>query len=485
MSALSMILDIHHLLDAICTNLQLEDIRNCAACCKAWYSIFGSHRFRSLRITHWNPDRVSFLHDKDHHIRKLGIGLPILKNIDGTRWTCLRKLELIFIHANNGELEGDVDGSDEVQGSNGSDENSTDYHDAIDHSSDSISPTTKVDIPARVADLMQRNQGLRALSIRYSGREDPKCLRSLAPPILDVVRNHCSLIKIKFNMKMTCLTLTKLINNIPQQLQVLEINASIVPVVNHDMCDVESHLFRAQDSVLNIRCLHFGSGGECFSRRSFIQLLRQCPDLESLQLPLAANDSEGQYDVKELAQVLDSNCKRLSTMHIHCYCPICDPAMDMSVLLRGFSRGFQTLYLWGVGCLHDVSLSMWPKTVILETLITTATVNTIQVLSFSENFNSTDPIIGILKHCPRLREFFVFHFSPSYKGVEASDLLLSMETPWKCQDTLEALQLKVHGPGNERSNSGAGDITQDAEQDIEQLHLRLRAFPRLTWLKFE
>ncbi|KAK3824808.1 MAG: hypothetical protein J3Q66DRAFT_326074 [Benniella sp.] len=484
MSALSMILDIHHLLDAICTNLQLEDIRNCAACCKAWYSIFGSHRFRSLEITHWNPDRVSFLHNNDHHIRKLSIGLPILKDIDGTRWTCLRKLKLIFIHANNGELGGDEDGNDEAQGSNGFDENSTDHHGAIDCSSDSISPTTKVDIPARVADLIQRNQGLRTLSIPYPEREEPMCLRSLAPSILDVVRNHSSLVKIKFDVKATCLILAKLINNLPQQLQVLEINAPIVPVVNHDLCDVESHLFKSQDSLLNIRCLHFGSGGECFSRRSFIQLLRRCPDLESLQLPLASNNNEGQYDVKELAQVLDSNCKRLSTMHIHCYCPICDPAMDMSVLLQRFSRGFQTLYLWGVGCRHDVSLSMWPKTVILETLITTATVNTIQVLSFSENFNTIDPIIGILKHCPRLRQFFVFHFYPNYKGMKASDLLFSMETPWKCQDALEALQLKVYDPRNERSNSGTGESLQDAEQDIEQLHLRLRAFPRLTWLKF-
>lgn len=139
-----------------------------------------------------------------------------------------------------------------------------------------------------------------------------------------------------------------------------------------------------------------------------------------------------------MAQLLDSNCKRLSSLSVHCSCPECEPEYPSQVL-KTFSGEIKHLRLDIPICrLHDVP-PRWTNTVILESLIASPTVNTIEDLTLPAEFGNGDRIIMVLKHCSRLRVLRVLNYSRVYKGLDASDLLSSMEEPWKCQDTLEEL----------------------------------------------
>jgi hypothetical protein len=157
--------------------------------------------------------------------------------------------------------------------------------------------------------------------------------------------------------------------------------------------------------------------------------------------------------------------------------------MDTSILLQKFSRGYKQLHFSSVDCRHDVAPPRWPKTVILEKLLATPTVNTLEVLEFAARYDNSEHIIGILKHCPRMRVFEVSHYSPKYRGMDALDLLVSMEEPWKCQNTLEILHLKIYDPKRERSRPSTGKKSKE-EDHIRQLNLRLDSFPRLTERSF-
>ncbi|KAK3824806.1 MAG: hypothetical protein J3Q66DRAFT_364689 [Benniella sp.] len=107
MSTLTTILDIPHILDTICAELQAVDIKHCAIRCKTWYPIFGPTRFRPVGITALNWAKILFLQYNGHHIRKLGVALPILKTIDGSDWTNLRELKLLFMRGDDSDESGD------------------------------------------------------------------------------------------------------------------------------------------------------------------------------------------------------------------------------------------------------------------------------------------------------------------------------------------------------------------------------------------
>ncbi|KAK3824815.1 MAG: hypothetical protein J3Q66DRAFT_326097 [Benniella sp.] len=265
---------------------------------------------------------------------------------------------------------------------------------------------------------------------------------------------------------MSCLMLAKLINNLPPRLQDLHIDASVTPASNHDMCEAESRLFKSHDSVLSLRCVGLRDGGWCFTHRSFIHLLKRCPDLEDLRLPYAYKGVP--YDPTKMGQLLDSDLTHLSSLSMNYCCPECQPRNDVSVILRMFSRGFKRLWLKTYGCRYHNSPPTWTDTLILETLIATSTVNTIEGLTFLARIGHADRITKILKHCPRLRVFRVENFDrDGYdEGIEAKELLSSMKGPWKCQETLEELQVMIR------------EDTHDAEKDIQQLCLRLKSFAR-------
>jgi len=282
----------------------------------------------------------------------------------------------------------------------------------------------KFDRFARMADLIRQNQRLRSLWFLSSFG----VMCSLDQPILDAIRSLPDLTIITIHLDMTCLALAKLISHLPPQLQDLTIGGSVTSL-EHDLCKVESRLFKSHDSPLSLRRLFF-LDVVCFTKLSFIHLLKRYPDPEHLDLPRVRNDGEDQNYLTEVAHLLDSDCKRLSSLGMRCPCPECYPGKDASVILQRFSRGFKCLWLSAFYCQHD-SPPSWATTTVLETFILSPTVNTIEDLTFSSDFSDGDRPIKILEKCPRLRVFRAKHCG-FLRGMSASGLLSSMEEPWKC-----------------------------------------------------
>ncbi|KAK3824825.1 MAG: hypothetical protein J3Q66DRAFT_395877 [Benniella sp.] len=456
MSAFATILDIPHLLDTICAGLWTYEISTCAACCKAWYSAFGPYRFRKLEIKYMDHDRLSFLYQVGHLVHDLWIQMPVLEVFDSSRCTSLRKLYLSF-------KDGDNDDKMEAAGPEHRIATTRNQSNKAQDGWERTPTLAKFDRFARMTDLIRQNQRLRSLWLLSSF--GAMCSKSLDQPILDAIRSLPALTIITIQLDMTCLVLAKLINHLPPQLQELNIYGSVTlaTLLDHDLCKVESRLFKSHDSPLSLRSLVFLDVA-CFTKLSFIHLLKRCPDLEHLDLPHVSNDGEDQNYLTEVAHLLDSGCKRLSSLGMRCLCPECHPGKDASMILQKFSRGFKCLRLSAFYCEHD-SPPTWATTIVLETLIFSPTVNTIEDLTFSSDYGNGDRFIRILEQCPRLRVFRAKHTSSMCRGLNASDLLSSMEKPWKCQDTLETLELNVY----------------DSVQKMEQLRLRLRSLPRLTW----
>ncbi|KAF9947159.1 hypothetical protein BGZ65_009074 [Modicella reniformis] len=278
-------------------------------------------------------------------------------------------------------------------------------------------------------------------------------------------------------MSLPCFVLLKVFRHLPQQLQELEIHVNSDPYQDdhhdhqddpqyHIHCDAD--LFKSSGTVFNLRRLILNTNLNCFHHRMLIPLLRQCPDLEELMLPRIKEH------IIELTQVLDSHCKRLHTLNQEDYGASLMSAGHIDALLRAFSRGFRQLHL----CSHSWDWEYY----ILETLTTTATVNTIEVLRLS-NYQRVESyhILGILRHCPRLRVFQMGVESDHHFGVDFSDLVVSMDEGWKCWDTLEVLTLKVH------NKVAIGHLylkewKHRTALDARKLRLGLRTLPKLVTL---
>jgi hypothetical protein len=89
-----------------------------------------------------NHDRFSFLYHNGHHIRDLRIQVPNLEIFDSSRCTSLRKLELHFMEGDDGD---DADATDPWE------------------TTTTLSTKARTNRFARIASLIQQNQGLREL----------------------------------------------------------------------------------------------------------------------------------------------------------------------------------------------------------------------------------------------------------------------------------------------------------------------------------
>jgi len=493
MSGWTTILDIPHLLDAICFELGSKDIKNCAVCCKEWYSIFGPYRFRSLQITRGSRAKAQFLYRNSHLIRELKLKVTNLNIFDSSRCTRLQELELVFRKKDanlypdeEGEEEEVVEYEDDEDGYyveyeyEEDDEHEEDDDDDDDESDGSMldeedplatigTTYIKVDRFELANVLIQRGQGLRTLIIGPSDKLF--FLRSMPQQILDGVKGHSYLTKIKINVNIACSQLAKLINHIPLQLLELDVDVIVESIYRHGFCDTQGLLLQSQDPVFRLRRLILSESMVCFWDRIFIPLLERCPDLEHIRMPFVSST----WDFNGLMRLLGTYFQRLSSLVLIFPCSICWDGKDSSVFLQESSKGFQRLDLSGRYCRHDKDSPGWHKTAVLETLITSTTAITIEVLIFSAAYDRSDRIMGILENCPRLREFQVYNSYRRFEGMNASDLLMSMNTPWPCRGTLETLKLKVKGVASVLDPSTAG-------QDIEQLFRELRSLPRLVKL---
>ncbi|KAK3824721.1 MAG: hypothetical protein J3Q66DRAFT_325894 [Benniella sp.] len=488
------IFDIPLLLDTICAMLDPRDIGNCATCSKEWYSSFGPYRFQSVNIINMNVGyggyiigshpirditidaaRNTFLLNNSHHIRDLTINLTHFDTFVDPNCNHLQNLTLGFAYEANEESDYDDDDPDDT-GFDDPDAIDIDKIDPFDIPDPSV-PKNKL---ACAAKLIQESPILRALHLSravFSSSYDSSWkhhlqARPLDKPILKAIGNHAFLTKIEVTLDMTCRMFGILLNHLPQQLQELDVPFLSQHVRNHRRCSRQSRQFQFRTSILGIRRLCLQSFPQCLSMRMFMHLLKRSPELEELGLP-------GSHDVQDttagIVQILDSNCKRLHTLNQNGL-PL--NIQQFSVLLKGFSKGFRQL------CMPYVSSSdsaEWMNRHLLETLMTTVSFNTIEVLKYESSGDKDEHIIAILKNCPQLRVFRVERYYREM-GVDLSDVLLSMDGSWMCWGTLEELQLKIANKKAVQEHSGTEARRQRTAQDVRELCLRLRSFPKLKTL---
>ncbi|KAF9362959.1 hypothetical protein BGX34_005174 [Mortierella sp. NVP85] len=455
------IFDIPLIMDLICAGLESKDIRNCAICCKLWHGAFGPYRFMFVRLDRLVPARYPFLHENRHHFRGLGLCLDDLQDFDASHCTRLRTLRLDLEYTGRRNLENhSPDKALKIQSI----------------SLNTATPRPILDKAACVADIFQRNLGLRHLHI--ATMYGPP-VRSLDRRILDAIHHHSFLATVKITMNVTCFVLTTIIHHLPQHLQELEVNVNVdTSMKRHGRCcDTQCDRFKARTEVFRLRRLILDGLVECFVDLMFVPLLQRCPNLEELALPPMDRQGARDYDFTELTQVLNSECPRLHSLSMGSIHLKSESASKRTnVLLQGFTKGFQQLTLYGAaaGC---------KGTLVLETIARTATANTIEVLRVCAPNLDNNHVICILKQCPQLRELRVRSGLKHYEGVDISRLVESTNEAWACQSTLQVLELEI-----ENWDIGIEDISKKecrrrTAQAVRQLFFRLQSLPRLAILR--
>ncbi|KAF9343734.1 hypothetical protein BGX34_006430, partial [Mortierella sp. NVP85] len=394
------VFDIPLLLDMICGMLDSRDIGNCARCSKEWYSFFGPYRFQYVYIIKSNTSRHTFLLNNSHHIQGLEINLGQFGTFVGANCNRLQNLTLGFIYEEDEESDRDDDDPDEME---------------LDE--------VKINKPACAAKLIQGSPSLRALHLSRGMHERSHIYgdnayhlaRPLDKPILKVISSLRFLTKLKLTLWITCRMYGTLLNHLPQQLQELDVSENTKRLRNHRRCNHQSHLFMSRTSVLSIRRLSVKHLPRCLSDGAFLHLLRLCPELEELTVPEQPDFVKG---MARMAEALDSNCKRLHTLRQGQFIGI----EQIGVLLKGFSKGFRQLYLDGVGGSYTQDPE-WKSRRFLETLSTTASINTLEVLTYRWEDDKGEHFIEVLKNCPQLRVFRVVsrRFN-EHARVDLSDL---------------------------------------------------------------
>ncbi|KAK3824744.1 MAG: hypothetical protein J3Q66DRAFT_325948 [Benniella sp.] len=484
------VFEIPELLDIICSGLQLPDIKNCTVCCKSWYSVFGPYRFRSLRIVHSDRGRIKFLYPNSRLIRKLDISLQVLKTFGAPRCTRLQELGIL---SQNGTQDEETD---------------SEVSEVSEENEDCEDDVRLLDMPAQfkiksnkfrgAAYLIRKNQHLQALTVRAASQTS----KALAWRILNAIRNHAFLVKVKVDFP-NCFRLIRLLNYLPSQLQELDVKGYTPAQRNSytNMCYAQM-LFE-RNFVLGLRRLNLAGCGGCINGFILMQLLVKFPNLEELHLPSMECRDEATFDNAELAQVIDSHCNRLRTLSSQLRSPKCAPSKRMCALLCGSSKGFRQLSLRVRICRHhnrrsdsmggyftsdddDDDFYLSSDALVLKAIPDTSTVNMIEVLRLDPAvFIESDHVIGILERCPRLREFWVRGVDEDCDGIDISDLVQSMDTPWSCQNTLEVLGLEVH---NRKIGMEWGSLAGKRRKTcrvIRQLFLGLRSFPELATLDID
>ncbi|KAK3824703.1 MAG: hypothetical protein J3Q66DRAFT_384101 [Benniella sp.] len=389
-----------------------------------------------------NIHTATFILENGYPIRRLYLNLDDFQVLDHYHYNELQELTIAvtFVDQIKSEEEGPCDP----------------YQKQV-HSTKWI--TRNVILPGHsvyAADLIKRNYGLQSLRIVHDSEIDAVWMNitsDYVEPFLKVIASHSSLTSIKISVELTCVAFAKFLCNIPQQLQELELASNVKNVSCHESCSTHSRAIELNPTAFGLRRLVFEGEMPCFIDRTLIPLLRCCPELQELTLPFIRRLDARHFNIYELAQVLDSNCHALHTLH-HGYPPNwwkrfkCDPAAVelMNALLTSFSRGFRQLTVYNLYCYGANFVSLLDAHQILKSV----TFNTLEVLILSPGYGKSDEVLGILTHCPRLREFRVDRRTGGDNSVSVMDFWQSMRTPsWSCWNTLQVLELEIndHGAG--------------------------------------
>ncbi|KAG0231575.1 hypothetical protein B0O80DRAFT_529549 [Mortierella sp. GBAus27b] len=403
------VFEIPHLLDRICANLDRKDLWNCARCCRDWNSYFGPYLFHSITLSNLTrPKTFRVYNNHSHHIRTLSFAFSNFERFDISHCNKLRELEVQF-------------GGRDIE---------------FEHVQDD--PNTIPEARIRVADLIQKNHNLRTLRIREK-HGLPRVMRYLVQPILDAIKNHHFLTTIIVSVPPACYSLPTFIAHLPPQLLELDMGSY---VIQNCYGTSKDHIREFHIPKLRLRRLILSWPPRCFIASMFLPLLRQCPDLEVLQLPFQLCNDKRVYDAVKLAHVFETHCERLHTLMVQHCAPKCRASVDLVKLVQAFPKEFRGLYLCNYRCCE-----------------------------FQGDY------LDVVQWFPWLQEFGMDCSRKIYKkGIDTLEIIKAMDQPWKCWNGLETLRLYV--------------INKDTPEDevirrTYRLFLKLRSLPKLRVLAIQ
>ncbi|KAF9344802.1 hypothetical protein BGX34_005306, partial [Mortierella sp. NVP85] len=460
MSETTTVFEIPLLLDMICMRLSPKDIMSCAMCGRFWYTIFAPYRFRKLTLKSFCPAKSTFLFINRNYIRELEMDLTNEATFDISLWKGLRILTLGFTE-NDMEVSGD--------------ETPSNSRIVL------MSGSGKV---LSAANQIQRNRGLRTLTITQARNHNRISLESVPLPILQALADSPTLQKLEITVPITCLLFSKILNHLPRYLRELVLGVGVKSLRKHDRCNHQSSWFQTNVPALALRRLVLKHHMNCFVREYFVMLLQRCPDLEHLTMPsMESHDQPQVFD--NLAQVIHSSCQSLSSLSLRlCGIRSIDETF-LAQLLHIYANGLRRLTIDCEGSRYCNRLTAGVERRAMERLINTATASTIEVLNVCSSGYNGSHFIRILSECAQLREFRAHGFGFD-NGIGLSALASSAADHWRCWRTLQVLELGisnrdiVYG-----SNADTRRLVHRTINKVVQLHQWLISLPALMSLHLD
>ena len=438
---------IPELMDMLCGLLTLADIMSCTACCREWSSFFGPYRFRSAKVTSSVPS-AKFLATNGPFIRSLSASHTHCASFVGS-CTRLRGLTIAFACV----LVGKQEVSD-------------------------------------AASLLQANPRLRILRLTHDDQTTARAPFSIphSQAFLASIAACEFLSSISISLKLSCLVLARLVLQLPTSLLDLRLDVDVVAPEGHpDSCEVEGLRLESKSVNLTIQRLFLRGRMTCFVERMFIRLIKRCPDLEQLHVPLL-EDRENEFRYyHELATTLNTECPKLHALSSDICGAGAVPVQYLNSLLRDL-RGLGTLSLTHDGCSHQERVEQEQQERIPTMLITTPSMATIEVLELCPLGYLGSDISTILQSCPRLRQLRARGDGTLTHAEEISRLVSPTALAWECLSTLEVFEVSI---GNEDNCVPELDSEQEwyfsTAQDVRLFFHLLKSLPQLhhlaiTWM---
>jgi len=440
---------IPELMDMLCGLLTVADIMSCTACCREWSSYFGPHRFLHVKAMSSVPG-ARFLAANGPFMRSLSASLIHSVSFVGS-CTRLRELTIAFAYEAVGNQE-----------------------------------------MTNAASLLQANPSLRTLTLEHdqtTARESVSI--PLSQPYLASIAACEYLSSISISLRLNCAVLAGFFLHLPTSLLDFRVDMNVTESRHHpDSCESDGIRLERKSVDLKMQRLFLRGRMPCFVKRMFIRLIKKCPDLEQLHVPLL-EDRENEFrHYHELAMALNTECPKLHALSSDICGVGAVPVRHLNSLLRDL-RGLGTLSFTHDGCTHQERVEQEQQEqqeLIPTTLITTTSMTTIEVLELCPLGYLGSDISTILQSCPRLRQLRARGDGTFTHAEEISRLVSPTALAWECLSTLEVFEVSI---GNEDNCVPELDSEQEwyfsTAQDVRLFFHLLKSLPQLhhlaiTWM---
>ncbi|KAF9159760.1 hypothetical protein BGX21_001942 [Mortierella sp. AD011] len=430
MACTATIFEIPILLDVICDNLSPKDIWNCYRCNKSWRSLFDPYRSRIVQYAYLNSSQSSSIIHNSHQIRNLKVDLADAGYFLSS--TCINLRKLVCV---------DFGYTDD---------------------------TSSIDPTENALELINKNPKLQTLEIIH--RADSQAPQPFHDSILKALSIHASLRSIVINIRLPWEVTRAFLSHLPPKLEELTM-MTYYYVSQHS--DPANRLLPLQlDRPTALRRITM-LDEMCSPQHYFLpSLLLYCPDLEEISVP---HYSEGSRDI---AAILRANCPKLRVLNQGVYISPFFECEMRQLLSTAFPNGVRRLVLGKM-----IKHSRDRQSRFLSILAKSPSANTIEVLEMERpRVYVSGDLVCILQSCPKLRVLRLTGTQQSRNGTDISDIVSSLSMPWRCQDTLEVLELDLSNRKEDqlyKQSKNRSAIQERTAHLVRQLHDKLRSIKNL------